>query len=55
MADQTSTFHGPSNTDAVPNIDVAVLPDLPTAPDNMKTALNVDPQFWADHSDNCRR
>ena len=29
----------------------AVLPKLPTAPDNLKTAFNLDTQFWADNGD----
>lgn len=43
--------YGPANKDAIPNIAPATLPNLPTAPDNLKTAFNVDPQFWADHGD----
>jgi len=55
MADQTKYIsYGPSNMDASPMVDPAVLPDLPTAPDNMKTAIAVDPQFWADHGDELR-
>jgi len=55
MADQTKYIsYGPSNLDSSPMVDPAVLGDLPTAPDNMKTALNVDPQFWADHGDELR-
>ena len=27
-------------------IDPAILPDLPTAPDNLKTVFYPDPQFW---------
>ena len=52
MADQTKFIaYGPSNKDSVANIDPKTLPNLPTAPDNLKTAYNVDPQFWADHGD----
>ncbi len=43
--------YGPANKDSIPNIDPATLPNLPTAPDNLKTAFNIDPQFWADHGD----
>jgi putative spermidine/putrescine transport system substrate-binding protein len=46
--------YGPANQDAGPKIDPAVIGDLPTAPDNMKTVLNVDMQFWADHGDELR-
>ena len=52
MANQTKFIsYGPSNTDAVPMIAADVLADLPTAPDNLKTAWNLDSQFWADHGD----
>ena len=55
MADQTKYIsYGPSNMDSSPLVDPAVLGDLPTSPDNLKTALNVDPQFWADHGDELR-
>jgi putative spermidine/putrescine transport system substrate-binding protein len=52
QAEQTKYIaYGPANTDAIPGIAPATLPNLPTAPDNLKTAFNVDPQFWADHGD----
>jgi putative spermidine/putrescine transport system substrate-binding protein len=52
MAEQTKHIaYGPSNMDAIANVDPAIVPNLPTAPDNMKTAFNVDPQFWADNGD----
>jgi putative spermidine/putrescine transport system substrate-binding protein len=52
MAEQTKHIaYGPANTDAIANVDPAVLPNLPTAPENLKTAFNVDPQFWADNGD----
>jgi putative spermidine/putrescine transport system substrate-binding protein len=55
QADQSNYIsYGPANTDAVPNINPEVLKDLPTAPDNMKTALIVDPQFWADKGEELR-
>jgi putative spermidine/putrescine transport system substrate-binding protein len=55
MAEQTKYIsYGPANKDAVPAIDPATLPDLPTAPENMKNALSVDPQFWADNGDQLR-
>ena len=43
--------YGPANMDAIPNVNPATLPNLPTAPDNMATAFNQDPQFWADRGD----
>lgn len=55
MADQTNYIsYGPANKDAIPNINKDVLKDLPTAPDNMVTALVVDAQFWADHGEELR-
>jgi putative spermidine/putrescine transport system substrate-binding protein len=55
QAEQTKYIsYGPANMDAVPNIDPAVLPNLPTAPDNMKTALMADQQFWADKGEELR-
>ncbi|HTO84849.1 MAG TPA: ABC transporter substrate-binding protein [Methylomirabilota bacterium] len=55
MANQTKYIsYGPANKDAIPNVDPDVLPNLPTAPDNMKTALIVDPQFWADKGEELR-
>jgi putative spermidine/putrescine transport system substrate-binding protein len=43
--------YGPSNKKAVPMIDKALMADLPTAPQNMKDAVKVDVNFWADHSE----
>jgi putative spermidine/putrescine transport system substrate-binding protein len=55
MAEQTKYIsYGPANQDAIPNIAAETLSDLPTAPENMKTALIVDPQFWADKGDELR-
>jgi putative spermidine/putrescine transport system substrate-binding protein len=55
MAEQTKYIsYGPANKDAGPKIDPAVLPDLPTAPENMTNVLYVDPQFWADNGDQLR-
>ena len=52
QAEQTKHIaYGPANKDAIPGIAPETLPNLPTAPDNLKTAFNVDPQFWADHGD----
>ncbi len=52
QADQTNYIaYGPANMDAIPNVNPATLPNLPTAPDNMTTAFNQDPQFWADRGD----
>ena len=52
MADQTKYIaYGPANQDAIPSVDPATVPNLPTAPENLKTAFQLDPQFWADHGD----
>lgn len=56
MADQTHFIaYGPSNKDALAKVDKDMLANLPTAPDNMKTALIVDVKFWADHGDALRQ
>jgi putative spermidine/putrescine transport system substrate-binding protein len=55
MAEQSKYIsYGPGNADAVPNIAPDVLADLPTAPENMKTALLPDQQFWADKGEELR-
>jgi putative spermidine/putrescine transport system substrate-binding protein len=52
MAEQTKHIaYGPANKDAIPSVEPAVLAKLPTSPDNMKTAWQLDPQFWADRGD----
>jgi putative spermidine/putrescine transport system substrate-binding protein len=52
MAEQTKHIsYGPANKDAVPNISPDILPHLPTAEANMKTALIFDFHFWADNAD----
>jgi putative spermidine/putrescine transport system substrate-binding protein len=52
MANQTNYIsYGPSNMDSVSSIAPDMLPNMPTAPDNLKTAWNLDSQFWADHGD----
>ncbi|RDV00309.1 ABC transporter substrate-binding protein [Trinickia dinghuensis] len=42
---------GPLRESAVPLVSDTAKPYLPTAPDNAKTALDVDFDWWADHSD----
>jgi putative spermidine/putrescine transport system substrate-binding protein len=52
QAEQTKYIaYGPANKDAIPNIAKETLPNLPTAPDNLATAWNIDTQFWADNGD----
>ncbi|MER9064422.1 polyamine ABC transporter substrate-binding protein [Mesorhizobium sp. M0698] len=47
--------YGPANKDAVALVDPAVLPDLPTAPENMANAMMMDLNFWADNGDALRQ
>lgn len=55
MADQTKYIaYGPANMDSAPLVDPAVLADLPSAPDNLKTVFYPDPQFWGDRGDELR-
>ncbi len=55
MADQTKWIsYGPANQDSAAKIDPAILPDLPSAPDNLKTVFYPDPQFWGDKGDELR-
>jgi putative spermidine/putrescine transport system substrate-binding protein len=55
MADQTKYIsYGPANQDSAAKIDPAILPDLPSAPDNLKTVFYPDPQFWGDKGDELR-
>lgn len=55
MAEQTKYIsYGPANKAAAPEIDPAILPDLPSAPDNLKTVFYPDPQFWGDKGDELR-
>lgn len=43
--------YAPPRKSAIPQVDKAVLPHLPTAPDNFKNALQVNSEFWADNFD----
>jgi len=55
MANQSKFIsYGPTHVDAIPHIAPDVLKDLPTAPDNMATAIALDPQFWADNGEELR-
>ncbi|MBM3519616.1 MAG: extracellular solute-binding protein [Alphaproteobacteria bacterium] len=55
MADQTKYIsYGPANMDSEAGIDPAILPDLPSAQDNLKTVFYPDPQFWGDKGDELR-
>jgi putative spermidine/putrescine transport system substrate-binding protein len=55
MAEQTRYItYGPVNLDALQHVDPSVLPYLPTAEENMKTALLLNPQFWSEHGDQLR-
>ncbi|MFO1173401.1 MAG: ABC transporter substrate-binding protein [Hyphomicrobiaceae bacterium] len=41
--------YGPGNRDATAKLSPEVLATLPTAPENMTTAVQVDTKFWADN------
>lgn len=43
--------YGPTHVKAVAQTDPKVVPDLPTAPDNLKTALANDTQFWVEYEE----
>ncbi|HEX4766787.1 MAG TPA: ABC transporter substrate-binding protein [Lichenihabitans sp.] len=43
--------YAPPRKSAIAKVDAAVLPHLPTAPDNFKNALQVNAEFWADNFD----
>ena len=55
MAEQTKYIsYGPANKDAIPMVQADILPHLPTATDNMTTALIADPNFWGDRGEELR-
>jgi putative spermidine/putrescine transport system substrate-binding protein len=55
QAEQANAIpYGPSNKDSAALVDPNILPDLPTAPDNLKTAFYADQQFWGDRGDELR-
>jgi len=43
--------YGPTNTKALPKLDAKTLANLPTAPENAKTALQFNVKFWADQGE----
>ncbi len=43
--------YGPTAAGAAKYIDPKRLPDMPTAPDNMKTIVTIDPAFWLENID----
>jgi putative spermidine/putrescine transport system substrate-binding protein len=47
----THIAYGVTNKAATPLIDPKRLPDLPTAPENLKNAIEIDAQFWLENSD----
>ena len=52
LADTTNYIsYGPLRKSSSQFVNPAILPHLPTAPDNFKTALTYDFNFWADHMD----
>ncbi len=52
LADTTNYIsYGPLRKSSTPFVNPDILPHLPTAPDNFKTALTYDIDFWADNAD----
>lgn len=47
----TRTAYGPLRQSSIPLVDATMRKYLPTAPENQKGSLDVDPAFWADHAD----
>lgn len=43
--------YAPPRKSATAKVDKAVLPHLPTAPENFKNGLQIDAEFWADNLD----
>ena len=43
--------YAPTVKAAIKHVAPAVLPDMPTAPENTRNAFAVDPLFWADHAE----
>lgn len=43
--------YGPTLKAAIAKVPADILPDLPTAPENTKTAFVVSAEFWADHDE----
>lgn len=43
--------YAPPRKSSIAQVDKAVLPHLPTAPDNFKNALQINSEFWADNFD----
>jgi putative spermidine/putrescine transport system substrate-binding protein len=55
QADQTNYIsYGPGNKEAIKNTNPSITPDLPTSPDNMKSAFIINASFWADNLDTLR-
>ena len=52
LADTTNYIsYGPLRKSSTPFVNPDILPHLPTAPENFKTALTYDIDFWADNVD----
>ncbi|MGO8485004.1 ABC transporter substrate-binding protein, partial [Rhizobium leguminosarum] len=52
MAQQSKYIsYGPTLKAAIAKVPPYILVDLPTAPDNTKTAFVVSSEFWADHDE----
>ncbi|WP_374652475.1 ABC transporter substrate-binding protein [Dongia sp.] len=46
--------YGPTNLDAVALVDPELAKTLPTYPDNLTTAIPLNPQFWGDNGEELR-
>ena len=56
MATQSQYIsYGPVHMDAIPNIPVEILKDLPTAPENSANVLYVDSYWWADNREDMEK
>jgi len=43
--------YGPTNVAAVKQVDPKIVPELPTAPENLKNSLAIDTQFWVEYGE----
>ena len=56
QAEQTKWIsYGPTLLSATPHVLPEILKDLPTSPENSKTALANDPVFWGDNKDELQK
>ena len=41
--------YGPVRYESIPDVNAEMIPELPSAPENMKHSLIVDEEYWAEH------